>query len=181
MNAHPFENSFDILDYLNDSVLINSYDGTILYANKTAYERLGYSKEELLQKKISDIDTPHYARLIPKRIEQFKQYGSLVFESEHVTKDGSIIPVEVSIHSILYNSTPCIISVVRDITLRKQSEKALRENEEKFKAIADNMADIAWIVNLQFETIYINKAVEKILGFAVDEYLQRKVEKKIST
>jgi PAS domain S-box-containing protein len=178
MNAHPFENSFDILDYLNDSVLINSYDGTILYANKTAYERLGYSKEELLQKKISDIDTPHYARLIPKRIEQFKQYGSLVFESEHVTKDGSIIPVEVSIHSILYNSTPCIISVVRDITLRKQSEKALRENEEKFKAIADNMADIAWIVNLQFETIYINKAVEKILGFTVDEYLQRKVEEK---
>ncbi|MEW6527598.1 MAG: PAS domain S-box protein [Spirochaetota bacterium] len=178
MNAHPFENSFDILDYLNDSVLINSYDGTILYANKSAYNRLGYSKEELLQKKIGDIDTPHYARLIPERIEQFKQYGSLVFESEHVTKDGTIIPVEVSIHSILYNNTPCIISVVRDITLRKQSEKALRENEEKFKAIADNMADIAWIVNLQFETIYINKAVEKILGFAVDEYLQRKVEKK---
>ncbi|MDH7553042.1 MAG: PAS domain S-box protein [Spirochaetota bacterium] len=178
MNTHHFENSFDILDYFNDAVFIITYDGSIVYANKTAYDRLGYSKEELLQKNIRDIDSPNYARLIPERIEQFKQRDSLVFESEQVTKDGSIIPVEVSIHSILYNSTHCIISVVRDITSRKQAEKELRESEEKWRAITENLTDIVWIVNLQFETIYINKAVEKLFGFTVDEYLQRKVQEK---
>lgn len=178
MNTHHFENSFDILDYFNDAVFIITYDGSIVYVNKTAYDRLGYLKEELLQKNIRDIDSPNYARLIPERIEQFKQRGSVVFESEHITKDGSIIPVEVSIHSIVYNSTPCVISVVRDITSRKQSEKELRESEEKWRAITENLTDIVWIVNLQFEMIYINKAVEKIFGFTVDEYLQRKVQEK---
>jgi len=170
------KNSLDVLNYLNDSVFIITFEGNILFVNKAACEQLGYSQEELLQKNIKDINTPHYVQLIPERIEQLKKYGKLVFESEHIKKDKSIIPVEVSIHPIDYNGKPCIISVVRDITGQKQIEKISRENEEKWKAITENISDIVWIVDLQFEPIYVSPALEKILGFTLDEYLQRKVE-----
>jgi PAS domain S-box len=68
------------------------------------------------------------------------------------------------------------ISVARDITAQKRIEKVLRENEEKWKAITENISDIVWIVNLQFEPLYVSPAVEKVLGFTLEEYLQRKVE-----
>jgi len=168
--------SLDILNYLNDAVFIVTYEGNIVYVNKAACEQLGYSQEELLQKNLREIDSPYYAQLIPERIEQLRKRGMLVFESEHVKKDKSIIPVEVSIHTIEYNGKPCIISVARDITAQKRIEKVLRENEEKWKAITENISDIVWIVNLQFEPLYVSPAVEKVLGFTLEEYLQRKVE-----
>lgn len=168
----------DILDYLNDAVYIHTFDGSILDVNQKACEYLGYSKEEFKNLKIHDLDTPEYAALIPERIEEFKQEGSLIFESAHKRKDGSVIPVEVSIHSIIYNNNPCIISVVRDITSRKQMEKALRQSEAKLRAITDNMSDVAWIVNFQFEFLYVSPAVEQILGFTLDEYLKRRVDER---
>ncbi len=167
-----------ILDYLNDAVFIHAYDGTILEVNRKACEYLGYSKAEFKKLKVQDLDTPEFAARIQERIEEFNQKGSLIFESAHKRKDGTINPVEVSIHSILYNNNLCIISVVRDITARKQMEKALRESETKLKAITDNMSDMAWIVNLQFELVYINPAVEKVLGFSLDEYLKRRVDER---
>lgn len=170
------KNSLDVLNYLNESVFIVTYEGNIVYVNNTACEQLGYSQEELLQKNIKDINTPSYVQLIPERIEQLKKCGLLVFESEHVKKDGKIISVEVSIHSIEYKGIPCIISVVRDITTRKQVENKLRESEEKWRAITENISDVVWIVNLQFEPLYVSPAVEKVLGFTLDEYLQKKVE-----
>ena len=89
---------------------------------------------ELLQKNIRDIDSPNFARIISERLEQFKQHGTLMFESEKVRKDGKNIPVEVSIHPVQFNNEPCIISVARDITSRKQMEKSLRESDEKINS-----------------------------------------------
>lgn len=172
MNKHTAKNPLEILDYLNDAVFIHTYDGMILEVSKKACEYSGYTKEELKQIKVQDLDTPEYAARIPDRMEEFKQKSSLVFESAHRRKDGIIVPVEVSIHSFSYNNTNCIISVVRDISIRKKTENMLRENEEKFKAITDNMADIAFTMDLQFTMRYISAAVKKVIGYSQDEYLQ---------
>jgi PAS domain S-box-containing protein len=88
------KNSLDVLNYLNDSVFIITFEGNILFVNKAACEQLGYSQEELLQKNIKDINTPHYAQLIPERIEQLKKHGKLVFESEHVKKIKVLFPLK---------------------------------------------------------------------------------------
>ncbi|MGQ9842547.1 MAG: hypothetical protein ACUVRK_03190 [Spirochaetota bacterium] len=71
----------------------------------------------------------------------------VVSESEHVKKDKSIIPVEVSFYLIDYDGISCVCIVVRDAA-QKQIDKTLRENEEKWRAIAENISDIVWIVHL---------------------------------
>lgn len=169
------KNILDILNYITEYVFIVTFEGNIVYVNKAACEQLGCLPKELLQKNIQEINIPSYIQLIPERIAQVKKLGMVVFESEHVKKDKSIIPVEVSFHLIEHDGISCVCIVARDAA-QKQIHKTLRENEEKWRAIAENISDIVWIVNLQFEPFFVNSAVERVLGFTLDEYLQRKVE-----
>lgn len=171
------KNILDILNYITEKVFIVTFEGNIVYVNKAACEQLGCLPKEILQKNIQEINIPSYIQLIPERIAQVKKLGMVVFESEHVKKDKSIIPVEVSFHLIEYDGISCVCIVARDAA-QKQIHKRLRENEEKWRAIAENISDIVWIVNLQFEPLFVNSAVERVLGFTLDEYLQRKVEDK---
>ena len=68
----------------------------------------------------------------------------------------------------------------RDITDRKRAEEALRENEERFKFLAEKMADIIWTVNRNFQTTYVSPSIEKILGFTPEERKRQTLEEMIT-
>jgi PAS domain S-box-containing protein len=63
---------------------------------------------------------------------------------------------------------------------RKQTEEELRESEEKFKFLAEKMADIIWTVNLNFQTTYVSPSIEKILGFTPEERKRQTLEEMIT-
>lgn len=117
-----FDNAQDIILYVN-------MKHEVVDSNQRALERYGYSKSEILSKKITDI---RHSSTSPEFIEQMRQAdaGGVVFESLHVCKDGSTFPVEVSAKSTLAGKEPLRIHIIRDITKR-------REQEEK----------IAWLAN----------------------------------
>jgi PAS domain S-box-containing protein len=60
-----------------------------------------------------------------------------------------------------------------NITQLKQTELALRESEEKFRRIADNVTDVVWVTDLDMKPTYISPSVERVLGISPQEYLQR--------
>ena len=68
----------------------------------------------------------------------------------------------------------------RDITDRKRSEEALQESEERFKFLAEKIADIIWTVNLDFQTTYVSPSIEKILGFTPEERKRQTLEEMIT-
>lgn len=103
--------------------------------NQEVIKRLGYSREELMKKNFTDIKTPKYIPLVKKNIDIIIQNGHHIYETEHLTKKGSVIFLEMSSRVIDYFGKKAILSLARDITDRKEIERkiaaAIIETEER--------------------------------------------------
>jgi PAS domain S-box-containing protein/putative nucleotidyltransferase with HDIG domain len=122
-----------LLDAVSDSVFLHDLDGHFHYVNEAAYQSRGYGKEELLGKDLSVLDTPEYASILKERFNELQAQGATIFESAHLCKDGSVMPVEVRARLITLNGRTLILSAVRDITERKVAEIALADSFAKLQ------------------------------------------------
>jgi len=113
----------DLINGMNDSVFVISLKGKFLTVNETAVKVLGYSRQELLDMGPADIDAFLSAGEIGRRVKEMKMDARQVFETEHRTKKGRIITVEISSSLVSYRGGPAILSIARDITDRKRAEK----------------------------------------------------------
>jgi PAS domain S-box-containing protein len=101
-------------------------DGRILDTNESYCAMIGYSRAELLEMQVEEIEAVDSPEEIKKRIEQIKQTGSARFETRHKRKDGKIIDIEANVN-ILFQDQPKICCFMRDITDRKQVEDQIRQ------------------------------------------------------
>jgi diguanylate cyclase (GGDEF)-like protein/PAS domain S-box-containing protein len=138
-----------LFESINDAVFVHDLNeeglpGRFLQVNEVACRRLGYTKEELLSLTLRDITIPEeYERIADKRIGLASQ-GDILAETIHVTKDGRKIPVESNIRQFQYLGRRVALSISRDITDRKQAEKALRDSEKRYRelSIVDDLTQL---------------------------------------
>ncbi|MCE5215270.1 MAG: PAS domain S-box protein [Methanobacterium sp.] len=109
-----------MLNSANDSIFLHDFDGNFIYVNESAYKSAGYSKEEFMKMNLHDLDVPEHAVLINQRIKELEKKKSTIFEAAHLCKDGSVIDVEVNARIIESEGKKLILSIVRDITKRKE-------------------------------------------------------------
>ncbi len=128
-----------IFDKLRDSVFIHNLDGKILMINSAACSKLGYSREELQNMQVSDIDSPEFSKLIPERVKNLRKNGEAIFKSAHVAKSGRIIPIEVSSSMIEIDDNPAVLSIARDISEQKNAEESM-ENLLKIKTVISEVS-----------------------------------------
>ncbi len=107
-------------------LLMRSDDGSILEANAAAGSTYGYSRDELLRLAIKDLRAVGTQGLTAGQMAQ-ADAGGILFETIHRRKDGSTFPVEVSSQGALIGGTRTLVSVIRDITQRKQAEEAINQ------------------------------------------------------
>ena len=117
-------------EHSRDMILFMGYqDGHILEANAAAVQAYGYSREELLALTIRDLRASGTLNLTAEQMAQADTVG-ILFETLHRRKDGTIFPVEVSSQGATIGGTRTLISIIRDITERKQTEEALRLKDQ---------------------------------------------------
>ncbi|MFH2135826.1 MAG: CHASE domain-containing protein [Pseudomonadota bacterium] len=113
------------MDKASDAIYWLDKDGCIRYVNNKGCETLGYSREELMQLCIPDIDPDFPADQWKAHWEALKQKKSQLFETRHRRKDGSIIPIEVSANHVKLGELEYNIAYCRDISKRKQTEQEI--------------------------------------------------------
>ena len=148
--------------------LLNVEDGRgkFVEVNNVACSRLGYSRDELLQMSPADIDDPESTSDMGEIAQQIHTNGFAMFERTHVTKTGEKIPVEVSSHVFEMDDTPMLMSVVRDISERKQSEL-------EYKTILQTTRDGFLVVDTRDNSfIDANDAYCAMLGYTREEILK---------
>jgi len=154
-----------LFDSSSDGLFILNMQGDFIDINKTAHERLGYSKEEMLAMKLSELDPPEFAAKVHQRIEKIMKHGMAVFETSHYRKDGSIMPVEINARIIELDGEEVFFSVVRDISERKLSEDQLR----KLSQAVEQAGEAVLITDKNGIIEYINPAFTEITGYSSED------------
>ncbi len=122
-----------LFERAGDAILISDLTGRILEANQTACDRLGYTKEELVGMSATDIDTPENAALVASRIAELLDTGGLTFETAHVCRDGTVMPVEMISTTIELGGQLSVLSIARDISDRKKAEAERSALEDQLR------------------------------------------------
>ena len=107
-----------------------------IMVNDIACERLGYTREEMLKLRPHDIDAPERSGQMPAIIEKLLTNKQVLFETEHISKNGSRIPVEVSTVLFQMDDSLATMSVARDISKRKLAAEALRQANKKLTLLS---------------------------------------------
>ncbi len=162
----------DLINGMNDTVWVIDMDMRFLDVNDAAVKTLGYSRDELLSMKVSDIDGAIEPEQIRHLIDRLQEEKLQVFETFHKAKDGRLIPVELSSSLVSYMGRTVIMSIARDITDRKQAEEVVRLAEQRSRALIENAPDGVVLIGMDGRFKYASPAVKKIFGYEQDEALE---------
>lgn len=144
--------------------------GRILYANSYAQKIMKDSKP--VGKSIFSFIHPDDHSIAKERIWHGEIGTEIPYmEIKVVRSDDVMIYTETVGTLISYNGKPAIMSIFRDVTDRKRIEQALRESEEKYRLIANNMTDLVLIIDTTGYIKYASPSHETVLGFTPDLFI----------
>ncbi|GAM10785.1 nodulation protein V [Geobacter sp. OR-1] len=136
------------VDHAADSIMWIKPDGRYCYINEAATRLLGYSIEEFLAMKTSDVNPAHPIEMWPLHWEELKRLKTLFFEAELLRKDGSQVPVEIHANHVVFGDQEYNCASVRDISERKQAEESLLKKARDLNE-AQRIAHLgSWELNL---------------------------------
>ncbi|MBF0232685.1 MAG: PAS domain S-box protein [Desulfamplus sp.] len=143
--------------------LVDNQTTQIMECNKKASQLFGYSSQELLSMKMTDLSTT------PEETRSACCTKVLKQERLYQTKDGRLISVEVTSEHFYLANRSVHIAAIRDISDKKHAEKALKESEERFNLAMDASKDGIYEWDLETRKIYYSPGWKRMLGYEPDE------------
>jgi PAS domain S-box-containing protein/putative nucleotidyltransferase with HDIG domain len=153
-----------VLDHMSNPVFWITPEGKIDYVNQAAVDVLDYSKEELLNSAIFDIDDNFFKTDWADRWEEIEKEKTAVFETVYKTKNGKVFPVEATVNYVRYNHSKHLCVVVRNLTERHRVETALRRSEEEKSLILDSLSEFVAYYDSKLSLLWVNRAVSEVVG-----------------
>jgi two-component system NtrC family sensor kinase len=145
-------------------------DGRFCYANYYFLAAIGYALDELMDKDSFEIVIPEDREMVRENtISMLKGEALSPYQFRVICKDSSIIWVMATVKSIQHHGRQAIIGNYMEITGRKQLEDALKENEERYKELADSITDIFFAMDEHLRYTYWNKASELLTGIRTED------------
>ncbi|MEZ4722418.1 MAG: PAS domain S-box protein [Flavobacteriales bacterium] len=154
---------------------ISDLGGAFVDANNTFCRMVGYSLEELLKKKISDLTLPEDLEESNQLINQLTQgdLDSFQVEKRYIRKDGSVLwcLTAVTLLKNLDGHPENMVAMLVDISERKNAERLLSESETKYRSLVNNIAEGIIRRDMDEKIIYVNDSFCKMIGYEEKELL----------
>ena len=141
----------------SDEMLVSDMQGNIIEMNEMACETLEYTREELLEMNILDLKPAKFGQKFLENRNQLVRSGSLIFDSEYITKTGNLIPVEINSRLLDFNQQSVVLSISRNLKMRNELERKVlsaviqteeRERERFSKDMHDGLGPMLSTVKL---------------------------------
>lgn len=145
-----------------------SENGICTDYNSQAQKLFGLNSAELIGKHLTILFRDEYKNLISEKIEKGEEK---LYEAHAKRKNGEIFPCEIQARVVKQGNKRVRISALRDISRRKESEKALKNSEMKFRQLFENALDAIFIMNEKAEFIDCNHRAVEITGFSKNEII----------
>ena len=169
-----------LTEKMNDIVWIMGLDLRTTYVSPSVFKGLGFTPEEHMKRQIQDQLTPESLRDITQtwtaELERDGMEGvdpnrTVALEVEYYRKDGSTVWMENVVSAIRDDQGKAVglHGVSRDITERKRAEEALRESEEKFKDLSEQLPQTIFEIDLGGNFTYANRYGLEFHGYTLDE------------
>jgi diguanylate cyclase (GGDEF)-like protein/PAS domain S-box-containing protein len=136
------------IDRASDAIFWIDKDARILYVNDMTCKTLGYSQDELMSMKIYAIDPNFPKEIWPSHWKELKERGFFTFESIHRKKDGTLMPVEISVNYLEYEGAEYNFASARDISKRKRQEEALLKRDYQLEILSRTSQHINAILEI---------------------------------
>jgi two-component system, sporulation sensor kinase E len=156
-----------LIEQASDAIYVLDVNRNFTDVNDSMCKMIGYTRNELLQLKVSAIIDPEELKMdpLPKNIPNPER--SEVRERRFMRKDGHIFPVEINVKIF---PGDMILVIARDITYRKKMETELRDAELKFRTVAEkSMVGVYIVQNGKF--VYLNPRFAEVFGYEPDELI----------
>ena len=169
----------------------NDLAGNFTLVNDAICRNMGYSRDELLGMNNRDYMDEQTARKVLEKFAEVYTTGipARGFEFEVIRKDGTKLVTSSSVSLIMdsQGQPTGFRGVVRDVTVEKKAEEALRESEGKYRAILENIEDGYFEVDLVGNFTFVNDSLCRIHGYTRDEtiginnrqYMDEKTAKRV--
>ncbi len=145
----------------------------LIFANEAMGKLLGYSSQELMSLSQEGIiglvyheDRAVFFGRMENRLRG--EPAGAPYEFRGVRKDGSIIWMSALANRVDYEGQPAVQGMFLDINERKKAEDSLKESEEKFRTLSEELPNMIFI-NKRGKVVYANKKCEEITGYTKEE------------
>jgi PAS domain S-box-containing protein len=135
-----------------DPMIISHSQGTFLEVNDVACERFGYRRRQLLKMSYKSLISPEHIYILNEIGKKIRSGENVQFEVDVLTRSGEVIPFEFHSRMINYQRKPAVLSLARDLSIRKQMEKAL-VHSERLSAVGEMASGVAHNFNNLLQVI----------------------------
>lgn len=161
-----------ILGAIPDMMFQLGEDGTFLDFKPSKTLRSAMPPSKFLRKKIQDVMPEEFANLVMRHVKKALQTGKTQrFEYQLPVQLKGGTPSDYEARIVVIGKTS-VLAMVRDVTEQKKAAEMLKESEDKYRSLVENIPDVVWTTDSQGKTYFISPNIRDMVGYTPKDYYQ---------
>ncbi len=170
-----------LIEKASDAIIIIGADARVKYYSPSIARATGYHSEDWEQREMADwrLHPDDLARMAPLLEDVLQKPGAIIedLKIRYKHEDGTWHTLEAMVRNMLHDPRiDGIVANFRDITERVKAEQAVRESEERYRLLAENVSDVIWVTDMNLKPTYVSPSAQRMLGYAGGQLMDGSLE-----